>query len=145
MTPGRAPQEVGIGDPANQFAYLAIRPWPTGMVLPGEASPIRGEALSMPAQDGFGLDEKQSLLPVAPEAGQGQPKDSIQFPNPGASALPAENRELLTECEILERQIRPAPSGGQEKGEEPPEGRDHGPKCHVRSAGKSMESTRTAL
>jgi len=112
------------------------------MVLPGEASPIRGEALSMPAQDGFGLDEKQSLLPVAPEPGQDHPKDPIQFPDPGSLSLPAENRKLLTECEVLARQIRPEPSGGQEKGEEPKEHRDDGWKCHAPSAGKSTESTR---
>ena len=59
--------------------------------------------------------------------------------------MPAENRELLTECQVLERQIRPKPSGGQEKGEEPQERRDHGSKCHLRMAGKSMESTKTVL
>ena len=75
----------------------------------------------------------------------GAPTLAIQFPDPGSSWLPAENRELLTECEVLERQIRAEPSGGQEKGEEPQERRDHGSECRVRSAGKSTESTRTTF
>jgi len=52
---GCAPADVGICDPANQIADLAILPWPTGTALPGEASPVRGEALSMPARNVSGL------------------------------------------------------------------------------------------
>ena len=115
----RAPIQIGIRHSPNQCAYLAILPWPTGTVLAGEASPVGGEALSMPAEDGFGFDDDQSLLPVAPDPGQDHPECSIQFPNPGPRSLSAEKGELLTECEVLERQIRPQPSGGQEKGEEP--------------------------
>ena len=113
---GCAPQDVGMGIPANPFADLAILRWPTGTVLPGEASPVRGEAFSMPAQNTFGLDDDQSLLPVPPGPAQDRPEGSIPSTNPGPPALPAKNRKLLTECEVLERQIRPESSGGQEKG-----------------------------
>jgi len=129
--PGCASEEVGIDDPANRFAYLAILAWPTGTALPGEASPAGGEALSMPAQNGFGLDEKKSLLPVAPDPGQYHPEDTIQFPNPEPRSVPTENRELLRECEVLESQIRTLREGGRYQRKQPQNGQDHGRKCRV--------------
>jgi len=104
---------------------------PDGPAGRGESS-TRRSAFDASAER-FRADDNQSLLPVRPHPGQDHPESSIRFPNPGPPAPAAEHRELLTEREVLERQIRPD-SRGQEKGEEPQEGRDHGWKCHVRSA-----------
>ena len=142
MHPGRAPHDVGTGDPANQFAYLAIRRWPTGTALPGEASAIRGEALSMPAQNGFGPDDEQGSLPVRPRPGKEEPEESIAVPKFRPSLMSTEDGELLAEGEILQREIRAQPAGGNDKGYQLQEGRDHDWKCRLLSAVKSKESTR---
>ena len=141
---GCAPQDVGMGDPANQFAYLAILAWLTGTALPGEASPVRGEALSRPTQHGLRLDNEQGLSPVPPRPGKEEPEESITVPKFRPSLLSMENGELLAEGEILQREIRAQPAGSNHKGYQPQEGRDHGWKCRVLPAGKSTESTRTA-
>jgi hypothetical protein len=59
--------------------------------------------------------------------------------------FPRHDDELLPESEVLERQIRPESRRGQDQGEQPQNGLDHGRKCRVPQPGKSMESIRCAF
>ena len=77
------------------------------------------EALAMPADHGLGLHDDQSVVPVWPQAAEGDPECAVRLGQPGAFGLALHNGQLLSQGEVLERELalRPqARSGGCEQG-----------------------------
>ena len=79
-------------------------------------APIKAKALTMPSNDGIGLDDQQSGTPVRPQPRQPNPEDAIWKPqsSPGMGR-PSEDVELMTESEDLSLECE-ARSKGDEKG-----------------------------
>jgi hypothetical protein len=73
----------------------------------------------MPADHGLGLHEEEGVLPVWPQARQRDPECTIRFRQLGAFGLTLQNGQLLSQGEILERELAlrlQARSGGCEQG-----------------------------
>ncbi len=74
---------------------------------------MQPEALAMPADDGFGLDDDEGLSPSRPELRQEDPKGSVCFGDPGPGSLLSVGAELLTQSELNERLLAPASEEGR--------------------------------
>ncbi len=68
-------------------------------------SPVQPEALLVPTDDRFRLDDYEGGAPIRPETGQPSPEDPVPFPEPRPFRALLQDRELLPEGEILNRQL----------------------------------------
>ena len=59
----------------------------------------------MPFDHGFRIHDNERVDPFGPDLSQENPESSIDARNPGPRMTPLEGRELLTQGEILQRQI----------------------------------------
>jgi hypothetical protein len=113
----RSPSRVLGGDSTDERSELRIDRWTSASVsaLPG---PVELEALAMPANDGLGLHDDQSVVPVWPQAAEGDPECAISLRQLGTFALAVQNGQLLSQGEVLERELAlrlQARSGGCEQ------------------------------
>lgn len=85
--------------------------------LPGPRlpSPVELESLSVPFDDGFGLDDGQGGSPVGPEPGEPDPEDPVAGPRLGAFDGVLVDGNLLPQCEDLGGQPEP---GHQERSDQ---------------------------
>jgi hypothetical protein len=81
----------------------------------------------MPADDGFGLDDHQHVLPASPGLPLNGPEQPVQSAErrPGPSSL--QDRDLLAKREDLKGGIGAAPEVDAQGGEDCEHERDHGP------------------
>ncbi|MGD0263193.1 MAG: hypothetical protein ABSD29_25795 [Verrucomicrobiota bacterium] len=79
------------------------------------------KAKAMPSDDGLGLEEEQSFLPVCREAQQPHPKQSVGGAEFGFARLPFEQGELMSKRQIF----KPEPGTGFEAGEQGAEKRQN--------------------
>ena len=75
----------------------------------------------MPTDDGLGRHENQVGAPVFTEALQDDPEDPVPRSEPGPSATPAEDRQLLAEGQVLQGQPGAAPNQATQNEEDSPE------------------------
>jgi len=59
------------------------------------------EALLVPPDDRFRLDDDEDGTPVRPEAGQPSPEDSVTVSEPWTLGLMLQDRELLAESKVF--------------------------------------------
>ncbi len=99
------PNELAVGGRTAAF--------PLGLAAPEEP-----ESQAMPLQDGLGLNEEQGFPPVVEHGAQGQPKQAIGHFKLGLRSGALQNRQLVTECEIFEDQLRTTAKGRKQNPEE---------------------------
>jgi len=100
--PRYAPGRVLPGHAANQVTDFAFDGRASGFAGPGFPPPIQVEALVMPPDDRFGLDEDQGRSSVWPEAPEPYPEDAVAGPQFRAFDRLLEHRHLLSQCEVLD-------------------------------------------
>ena len=100
----RSPRRVLAGDATDERPDLRIDRWTTASVsaLP---APVELEALTMPADYGLGLHDEEGVLPVWPQTAQRDPECAVRLGQPGAFGLALHNGQLLSQGEVLERQL----------------------------------------
>src|SRR5260370_20678570 len=81
---------------------------------PGLPGPERTEALSMPANHSFGANDVERLAPPCPTPRKPDPEGAIQRSEPWSCRPAAEQGELLSERQVLKRQIPVGPDCGAE-------------------------------
>jgi hypothetical protein len=114
MHPWGSPGGIGVAhipDELSDLSFSIGSSWATAL-----PAPIKAKALTMPSNDGIGLDDQQSGTPVRPQPRQPNPEDAIWKPqsSPGMGR-PSEDVELMTESEDLSLECE-ARSKGDEKG-----------------------------
>ena len=77
------------------------RPSPPVALRPGEPSPESSKSISLPTNDGVGLDENQDVPPVLPHLGQTDPEEPIQSCQQGSLSLSAIGGELAAQGQVL--------------------------------------------
>ena len=110
MDPGRTPERVLVGYAPDEIADLVGGAWPSSMsTLP---SPIETKALAVPPDDRLGLNNREWLAPVPPDAGKHDPEEAVAIlqADPGSRAL--QDIELVVQSEILKGK---ATSGSEER------------------------------
>src|SRR6267378_2797697 len=80
--------------------------WSPAVGLPG---PEGAEALPVPANYGLGAYEVERLAPSRPPVGEPQPEGAIEAPESGSLRSAAEQGELLSERQVLEREVGAGP------------------------------------
>jgi hypothetical protein len=106
MDARRAPSWI-LGDhPEDQLTDLLGDPPATTYSFSHFAKhgPIQSESSLVPPDDGFGLDEKESLPPSRPEAARHPPEQLIERTQPRLRMLALQYHELLSEGEVLQQQ-----------------------------------------
>jgi hypothetical protein len=92
----------------DEFAKLSRCRFPANAAAPArDPFPIHFESCAMPANDGVGLDDQKSLSPISPEAPQENPEHAIMGSQARTRMLRCQGRKLLSECEVLQKQISP--------------------------------------
>ena len=72
----------------------------------------------MPTDDGLGLHDRDRVRPPQPDAGQDDPKGTIDGEKLRTLRLPTEDRELLAQREVLHDEAGPRPEGGADSAQD---------------------------
>jgi hypothetical protein len=108
-----------LGDPpaaTDSFSHFA------------EHGPIESESSLVPPDDGFRLDEKESLAPSRPEAACHHPEQLIERTQPRLRMLALQYHELLAEGEVLQQQAAASTTSAENGSEPKPKEVKHGSK-----------------
>lgn len=104
MEPRGSPKQMGSTHASDQFPHLRRDVGATEtLALPG---PVTPEALTMPFQNGLGVDDHDCRFPVRPEPRQDDPEPSVRKSQLGSRNLSFENAQLMAESENLKMQLR---------------------------------------
>src|SRR5215469_2476486 len=103
----RAPAEVLLRQAPNQNANFLTDPRPAAM-RPGFPAPIQPESSSMPADDRFGLDDYQRILPARPTRPQYRPEEPIQRAQRRPGPSPLQDSHLLAKGEDFDSDVSAA-------------------------------------
>jgi hypothetical protein len=101
---------------ANEVTNLTLDLGPTGLAVAGLPSAVETEALTMPLDDGLGLDDEQGGPPAVPESGQPGPEDAVALLQGGAFDGPLEDGRLLAQGQIFHGQGGPVGEQGPKQG-----------------------------
>jgi len=99
----RTPQAIFSREAADQLAGFKADCGPAGLSARFPA-PEQAPALTVPANDGRGLDHDQATLPAAPEAAQEDPPQAVTGPDAGSRHAALEHGELLAKRKVFERE-----------------------------------------
>ena len=107
---GGAPQGVGHRHRPDQRAQFVVDAR-AGHEASRPAIPVPLESLPEPADDRFGLNQDQRVLPPIPRSHEPHPEEAIGQSKRGPPYL-AQDSDLLAKRELLQRQVAPIPEGG---------------------------------
>ena len=127
MYPRRSPRGVLNDHPEDPFPKLLRRPSPSD--LPphsGDQPPVHTKTTPVPADDGFRRDQDEGLLPSRPDPPNNHPEEPIEKPETRARMSTLQHDELLTQCEILEKETVPSAKDAYQHSEAEPDEANHG-------------------
>jgi len=127
VQPRRSPQDIPTAHLPDQFPdVLRCRRASTASssALP---PPVEPESVSVPPDNRIGLDEHQSLSPLAPEAIQGDPQEPVHGTKRDSSSLgPLQNAQLVAEGQDLKLQRDPGSNCGEQRDQQRSQDNVHG-------------------
>src|SRR4051812_22870071 len=135
MDPRRTPERILTAHRPNQSTDLLGHDGTPRLALSNFPSPKEAKALPMPAEDGRGLDEKETGPPMVPDLAQPSPQESIGRGEFRSLDGALQNPDLRAECEHLQLQGGVAPEGGEKRRQEC---RERGPKGNRRKTDNSQ-------
>ncbi|HET6840587.1 MAG TPA: hypothetical protein VFK06_02725 [Candidatus Angelobacter sp.] len=90
----------------NQFSQLFTDSLPAECLsMARNPIPVQAESSAMPACDGLGSDDNQSLLPFRPPPLGDNPKQTIKSSEPRPRLSPLHGQKLLAKSQILQKEI----------------------------------------
>src|SRR3954471_18191565 len=113
MDARRTPERILTAHRPNQSTDLLGHDGTPRLALPNFPSPKEAKALPMPAEDGRGLDEKETGPPMVPDLAQPSPQESIGRGEFRSLDGALQSPDLRAECEHLQLQGGVAPEGGE--------------------------------
>jgi hypothetical protein len=121
MYPRRSPGGVFNDHAEDQFPNLLRRR--SSSCLPPDSAgqpPVHTKTSPVPADDGFGRDDDEGLLPSRPDPPSDYPEELIEKVEARARMSTLQRDELLTQSKILEKETPlPAKEANQHSKEEP--------------------------
>ena len=104
MDSGRSPERIVVGHLSDQVDLRLRGLWPTrdGFALP---SPIHSEAMSMPPDDGFGLNDQQRAFPGIEDIRQNAEEEPIRGPESRLGRCARQYFQLLSQIHDLELEL----------------------------------------
>lgn len=112
LDPGHPPQRILAGHAADQVANLGFDLRSADFARSRLPSPEELEALAMPKHHIVGLHDKKGRSPIGPNSGEQRPEDPVTIPQPRTFLVFLQNRELLSEGEVLGGEFRSVAKGG---------------------------------
>src|SRR5436190_6004198 len=98
-----APERIRGGDLHHERPNSRSRARAPGAAPRRAPCPLAAEPLAMPTHDGVRVHDDQGGAPILPRVGEQHPKQSISVAELGTPHGALEHGQLLTECQILER------------------------------------------
>ena len=105
MNPWCTPEWIGVRHLKNKVTDLRADRRPSGTFESGLELPEQLETLSMPPNDSFGVDDDQSLPPVAPETPKHDPEKTVFCSNLRPFLLTFPDGQLLAERKVFQNYI----------------------------------------
>src|SRR5215469_8189738 len=105
MNSRSAPTQIGLGHHFDKLSNIAGGPRSAWTRVPRQLRPIMFETLPLPTENGFGLDNHQSRLPILPHFPQADPKQTIHGSDLGTANRSLEDCHLLPERKILQSDL----------------------------------------
>jgi len=126
MDPRRSPGGVFSDHTEDQFPNL-LRCRSSSDLPPdsGDKPPVYTKTSPVPADDGFGRDDDEGLLPSRPDPPSDYPEELIEEVEARARMSTLERDELLTQSKILEKEAAPAAKEADQPSEAEPEETKH--------------------
>jgi hypothetical protein len=78
---------------------------PGALPAAGQPGPVPRKPRPVPAHDGIGLDQDQSLFPARPNPAQNHPKEFVGSSKSGLRMAPFQNCELLTKSQVFQEKV----------------------------------------
>ena len=142
MNARRAPQGVGLGHLADEFADGGVRAR-TPERCPGAPGPELAEGGAMPTHDGVRFDEDEDMAPTGPHKRERYPEEAVGPEEGRARSATLENDQLLAEREVLQGQRGAGTEGRPGGGNDGEKKREHGQSVYPLAAmGKRLETAR---
>ena len=91
----------------------------------GFPAPEHLDSSSLPADEGFGLEDDQRISPIGAKPHEQQPKTSVGSPEPGPTGLPFEHYELMAQRQDFEGEIMPTSEERKRVTQNEPENGQH--------------------
>ena len=108
MDPRCSPGGVLNDHPKDQLADLLRRPSSSNLrPNSGDQPPVHTKTSPVPADDGFGRDDDEGLLPSRPDPPSDYPEELIEEVEARARMSTLQPDELLTQSKILEKETSP--------------------------------------
>src|SRR6516164_7041544 len=99
------PSGIVLAHLSDQISHLARNEMTSGLAAPHFPGPEEAKPGAMPSYDGFRLDDGQRCAPVAPEAGETDPREAVaggQFRTFCGGSL--KHADLVAQGQVLELQ-----------------------------------------
>jgi hypothetical protein len=121
MDPRRSPGGVFSDHTEDQFPNL-LRCRSSSDLPPdsGDKPPVYTKTSPVPADDGFGRDDDEGLLPSRPDPPSDYPEELIEEVEARARMSTLHRDELLTQNKILEKETSPPAKEANQHSEEEP-------------------------
>jgi hypothetical protein len=121
MDPRRSPGGVFSDHTEDQFPNV-LRCWFSSGLPPdsGDQPPVHTKTSPVPADDGFGRDDNEGLLPSKPDPPSDYPEELIEEVEARARTSTLQCDELLTQSKILEKETSPPAKEANQHSEEKP-------------------------
>jgi hypothetical protein len=107
-----SPRDVLDRHPADQLSDFLMGTWPPCPSWPRLPAPVELEALAVPLHDGLRLHDDQGVDPMLPGLLKGDPERSVHSREWRSWALLFEDRNLLSQSEILQSEVGSRPEQG---------------------------------
>src|ERR1700730_12634131 len=99
-----SPSPILTGHFSNQVANLLVNPGTSDPARSGLPAPVTLKALPVPLNHRFWFHDHKDRAPVSPSMGQGDPEQAISVTKPRWLSRPAQDQQLLTQCEVFSDQ-----------------------------------------
>jgi len=100
-TPGRVLRRH-LSDQGTEFG---VDRWPSSTLASRQPRPIATKTGSVPPDHGLRFHEHEDVEPPSPEAAQDDPEPTIRAADAGTSGGLGEGGELLSQGEVLDREV----------------------------------------
>src|ERR1700687_2258779 len=126
VNPWRAPARVLGRHPLDQIAGFLTRTGPPNPFLhPRAKSPIEAEPRPVPSDHRVWFDDDERIDPPGPDSAHHDPKEPVNGGQSRTWMTARQDRELLPQRQILQRQVTSGAAEGEKPTEHEPESVEH--------------------
>jgi len=104
----RAPTWILLGHLPDMVPNLGAHFRPANPVCPRSPAPEKAATGPLPADNGVGLDDHQSIGPPGPKSTKGNPEELVPLPQARVWPFPFEDDDLLAQGQNFKTKLRAA-------------------------------------